>query len=353
MRKVIFIIVDNLRNGGAGRVASLLANSMIKRHEVYVFVKDPVINYKIDTKVHYHVLKDKAWLRPFKIIKRVKDLSRQIKQYRPDVIYPLGYVSKYTTFALMLSGHKKVKVIASERSDPHSEPASSIMKRVRDYSFGKADILVCQTNMAADFYNSRIKTKTVVIPNPITPNLPTWEGIDSNKIVTACRLDVQKNIPMLLQAFQMFSRQYPQYELEIYGDGPLRSSLDCLIKQMSLDNSVHLMGNTNNIHEILAQSFMFVLSSDNEGMSNSMLEALAIGVPSVCTDCPIGGAAMTIENKVNGLLVPIKDSNAFCDAMIWIVENKNKLNQMSSTAQTIRERQSVEKIVKMWEDLIS
>ena len=87
-------------------------------------------------------------------------------------------------------------------------------------------------------------------------------------------------------------------------------------------------------------------------MSNSMLEALAIGVPSVCTDCPIGGAAMSIENKVNGLLVPIKDSNAFCNAMVWIVENRDKLEQMSLAAQTIRKRQSVEKIVKMWENLI-
>ena len=316
MHKVIFIVVDNLRNGGAGRVASLLANSMIERHEVYVFVKDPVINYKISTRVHYHVLNDKVWFRPFQIIKRVRDLARQIKRYRPDVIYPLGYVTKYTIFALMLSGHKNTKVIASERSDPHSEPANSIMKRVRDFCFGKADILVCQTNMAADFYNKRIKTKTVVIPNPITPNLPIWEGQDSKSIVTACRLDAQKNIPMLLKAFQIFNRQYPQYELEIYGDGPLKSSLERQITDMSLDNSVHLKGNTNRIHEILAKSFMFVLSSDNEGMSNSMLEALAIGVPSVCTDCPIGGARQVINNGENGVLVPKGNTQKLYEEMI-------------------------------------
>lgn len=352
MSKKVFIVVDNLCNGGAGRVASLLANAMCERNNVYVFVKESGIKYSIKDLVKYHILEDKIRFRPFKIYKRVQDLSCQIKKYHPNVIYSLGFVSKYTTFAMILSGVKNIKIIASERSDPNAEPNSFIMKLIRNYSYSKADYLVCQTFMAEAYYNKRIKTKTIVIPNPITPNLPFWSGIESKTIVTACRLDVQKNIPMLLQAFQMFNRQYPQYYLEIYGDGPLRNSLDRMIKKMSLGNSVHLMGNTNNIHEILAESFMFVLSSDNEGMSNSMLEALAIGVPSVCTDCPIGGAAMTIENKVNGLLVPIKDPNAFCDAMIWIVENKNKLGQMSLTAQTIRDRQSVEKIVKMWEDLI-
>lgn len=348
----VFIVVDTLYKGGAGRVASLLANSMSERHDVFMFVKEPGINYQIHDNIRYHVLKDKTKYRLFKIVRRVKDLSRYINEYKPHVIYSFGFVSKYSTFAILFSHHNNLKVIVSERSDPNSEPPSSIMKMVRNYSFSKADVLVCQTNMAEEYYKRRIKTKTVVIPNPISSDLPIWKGQNSNKIVTACRLEPQKNIPMLIKAFSKFSKTHDNYDLEVYGDGSLRSSIQKMIEKMNLSNRIHLMGNNTNIHELLSESFMFVLSSDNEGMSNSMLEALAIGVPSVCTDCPIGGAAMVIKDKVNGMLTPIQDVDKFCEAMLWIVENKDKLPDMSMNARKIREIQSVKTITKMWEDLM-
>ena len=65
----------------------------------------------------------------------------------------------------------------------------------------------------------------------------------------------------------------------------------------------------------------FVSSSDFEGMSNSMLEAMAIGLPTICTDCPSGGAREIIQHHENGILVPIKNIDALCSAMTEVADN--------------------------------
>ena len=98
---------------------------------------------------------------------------------------------------------------------------------------------------------------------------------------------------------------------------------------------------------------MFVSSSDFEGMSNSMLEAMAIGLPVVCTDCPAGGARAIIQDHENGLLVPIKDANRLYLAMKEIIEKPELAEKLSTNAVRIRETQSEMAIMRQWQALIS
>ena len=97
---------------------------------------------------------------------------------------------------------------------------------------------------------------------------------------------------------------------------------------------------------------MFVSSSDYEGMSNSMLEAMAMGLPCVCTDCPAGGARAVIKDGENGLLTPVGDSHALYLAMKKIAENPGLANKLSQNSVKIRNKQSVDKIIKKWMELI-
>ena len=98
---------------------------------------------------------------------------------------------------------------------------------------------------------------------------------------------------------------------------------------------------------------IYVSSSNYEGISNSMMEALAMGVPTVCTDCPIGGAALMIKNNINGILIPVNDEEALYKAMEKIIENKEFTEKISSNAIKIKEEYSIEKIVNKWEELIN
>lgn len=346
--KKILILVDNLTTGGAGRVASILANEMVKTQSVHIVVKDGGIRYTIDNDVIYHVLPSWRRGKVINILLRIVHYSRLLNLIKPDYIYSFGYMSKYTTFALLFASKCNAKVISSERSDPFSVPKSIFMKKIRDYCYGKADCLVCQTSQARDYFATRINTNIEVIPNPITPDLPLWHGINSLDIIAACRLDEQKNLPMLIDAFEMFHKKHNEYKLIIYGDGDLKDDLLLKIKRKGLLKYISVPGATSNIHEIFSKSFMFVSSSNHEGMSNSMLEALAIGIPSVCTDCPVGAPSMFIKNRINGMITPVKDAKKFYLAMDYIASNKDLLNSMSKESIKIRKELNPNLICIRW-----
>ena len=102
----------------------------------------------------------------------------------------------------------------------------------------------------------------------------------------------------------------------------------------------------------MVKATMYISSSDYEGMSNSMLEALAMGIPSICTDCPIGGARMVIQNNENGILVPIKNTEKMTEAMLKIVEDEQFAKKLSKNSRKLREYLNVQYIGKQWEGLM-
>ena len=125
------------------------------------------------------------------------------------------------------------------------------------------------------------------------------------------------------------------------------------IKHHNCENCIHIMPSRKDIHDYIKNYAMFVSSSDFEGMSNSMLEAMAMGLPCVCTDCPAGGARAVIKDGENGLLTPVGDSHTFYLAMKKITENPELADKLSENSVKIRDEQSVDKIIKKWMELIN
>ena len=84
-----------------------------------------------------------------------------------------------------------------------------------------------------------------------------------------------------------------------------------------------------------------------------MLEALAIGIPCVCTDCPIGGARMFIEDGKNGLLVPVGDAEAMADALCRMIEDKALRERCYKNGEKIRDQLAEEKIFEQWKAVLN
>lgn len=115
-------------------------------------------------------------------------------------------------------------------------------------------------------------------------------------------------------------------------------------KELHIADNVVFRGFSSNVQKEIWDSAMFVLSSDYEGISNSMIEALAMGVPVISTDCPVGGSRTYIENNMNGILVPVGDKKALLEAMIKIVENPQFAKVLSANGAKIKEQYGLEKI---------
>lgn len=351
------ILTDHFGQGGAERVASLIVNglSAIKGNEVHVCVFEDVNNYNMQKeRVVFHLLTDcskghlaNAWL-------KIRNLANVMKREKADVIFSFGPImASYVYLAKCQSGMKNLRVIASERNDPRKEPVANWKKKVRNFCYNRADILVCQTPMAVELLRDLygVKTKTVIIPNPITPGLPVWKGENSKEIITAARLTEQKNLPMLIDAFEKLHKDYPEFHLTIYGEGELREYLTNYVSDKGLTEVVSLPGFAKDVHTIMANAYMYVSSSDYEGISNSMLESLGIGLPCVCTDCPVGGAALTIRDGISGILVKVGDTDGLYHGMKRLIEDRELAKRISMTSRSINEEISLEKITEKWIEL--
>lgn len=353
MKKVIFV-TNFLGNGGAARVMSILADSLLEKNmevEILSFL-DRNDRYKINDKIKITVINCKSKNKILQKIERMSNLRKEIKKNKREttIISFEYFVNMQTIIANMFLRNK---LIVSERNDPARTGNGKIMRRLRNILYKFSNCLVCQTEDAKLYFPKSIQNKTVVIPNPIMPNLPNrFEGNRKKEIVTFCRVEKQKNLTMLVDAFKLISEEYPDYKLIIYGDGSEKANLANYINSKGLKQQVKLQGFIQNIHNEILDSAMFVSSSDYEGISNSMLEAMAIGLPTICTDCPCGGARMMIKNEENGILVPVGDTMLLYKAMKKVIENPEFAEKVSKNAVKINERLEQNKICKQWMKLI-
>ncbi len=263
-------------------------------------------------------------------------------------------------FLSLLAKRKTNRLIISERGDPAQSLGSMTTMAFIKNEFLKADGFVFQSPDVQKWYEEHTPVTGKVIFNPIKPDLPEpFEGERKKRIVNFCRISSQKNLIVLVDAFAEFHKEFPDYKLDIIGD-PVGNDAEGYIEKVNahinasgLDEFIHVLPSRKDIHEAIRDYAMFVSSSDFEGMSNSMLEAMAIGLPCVCTDCPAGGARAVIKNGENGLLTPVGDAHALYLAMKKVAENPELAKKLSANSVKIKENQSVKKITEEWMKLIN
>ncbi len=224
----------------------------------------------------------------------------------------------------------------------------------------KSDAFIFQTEEEANEHGLVNRKNVYIIHNPINSNLPLpYFGARDKTIVNFCRLSRQKNLLLLIQAFEKLHCTFPDYTLKIYADTSdpnnteYKKELISYILNRGLENSVFLLPPSSDIHNIILDCAMFVSSSDYEGISNSMIEAMAIGLPCVCTDCDGGGAREMITDGENGLLVPVGDAEALKNAMARMIAEKGLADKCSKNAAKIRDSHSIEKISEKWLNVIN
>ena len=158
----------------------------------------------------------------------------------------------------------------------------------------------------------------MIIPNPIE-KISIGKVKKEKVIINVGKLMDQKNQKLLIKAFSKIADKYPEYKLKIYGEGPKRKELESLVKELGLSEKVEMPGWTPDIFDKVAAAELFVLSSDYEGLSNALLEAMMLGVPCISTDC--AGSNEIIRNNINGILVPAGGLKELVSAMQRILND--------------------------------
>lgn len=353
--KEIVVVTNYLTDGGAERVLSELMAEWInlgrKVSVLQIRAKNFSDSYTLPKEIEVFNINtptDNRFLRRFV---QARELIKILNSRKNATV--LALVNPAILLVGICSPFIKNRIVFSERCDPEQSPPKKLYRIVRDNLFRCADACVFQTPDAKTHFSKSIQSKGAIIPNPINAELPQiHKGKRKKTIVAVCRLNQQKNLPMMIYAFHKLSKEYPEYTLEIYGRGEDEKQLVKLIHSLALQDKVFLMGFSHQVYEKMVDAAMYVSSSNYEGISNSMLEALAMGVPTVCTDCPCGGARMFIKNEENGILIPVGDTDALYRAMKKVLDNPEFSKKLSLNAYKIREELPVQIIAEKWLEVL-
>lgn len=352
MKKVL-IILNDLKNGGVERVLSVIANYLAeKKYDVRVLaIASDKVSYPLSEKVKYEyvpimrIYHKEGILKEFQIIGKI---FREIKRIDPDVL--LGFDDSIIIRSVPSAWLLRKKIVVSERIDPSIYGLP--MRIVRQIAYDMADHVVFQTEDAQKFFPKRTQKKSVIIPNPLSENLPFRSEKTNKDILMAGRLRPQKNVSLAIKAFAKFYQEHKDYRLVVYGEGEQLEELTSLANELGVGDSVVFPGHVSDIHKRMSECAVYLSTSDYEGISNSMIEALAIGAPSICTDCPVGGARMFIKNNENGILTSVGDTEAVTAALCKIADDAAFSQKLSKRSVEIRKQLDTEVICPQWEHLL-
>lgn len=360
MKKIVFHL-NCLEKGGAERVVSNLAGQFVSNgYEVYIVTewqgKD---EYEIDSRIkRIHVgltEKQEKHNRITKFLDRIFNLRKVLKQIQPDVV--IAFARKANYRALTSTIGLKMPVVISVRINPVGWYDKFSDKIQIPLLFPRAAGAVFQTPEQRDFFPAYLTKKSRVILNPINKKFignPVPEEREK-KIVHSGRLVDFKNQMMLLKAFEIVHKAHPEYVLEIYGPDSLdgtKEKLETFIKEKQAQSYMKLMGGSNQLEKDMISGAIAAFSSDYEGMPNAMLEAMALGLPVVATDCPPGGPRMVIRSGENGILVPVNDEQAMADAIIKLIEEPELAEKYGKEAEKIGIEAGPERIFEQWQEYL-
>jgi len=356
-RKNILMLITTFGQGGAERVTVNLANAFSQKHNVYLANTGSNENrklYSISPEVKtigiYDGNKDENrsvlpdfLFHKWQSLKKLAKIKRIKKDLHIDVsISMLKGPNLYN--ALTCGGSR---AICSERNDPKRKGARYL--NFARISYGISDFTVFQSEEVKRIFSQQAQKKSKVIYNPVSVGCLAAE-VKKDKLVNVGRLHPQKNQRLLLESFAIFRRNHPSYKLHIYGTGELEAAIENWIGELDLKENVILEGFVESIHEAIKDAKIFVLSSDYEGLCNSLMEAMMMGIPCISTNCT--GSGELIEDGETGLLVPMGDTTALADAMVYLADDVLLQKKLAQNAREFSKRFAAERVIEHWNHLL-
>ena len=352
----IYFYINELGGGGAERVIANLASEFAAHgYETGIVTSYPINNeYTVSFDVKRFNLEEKRITSEDPIkrnVRRIRLLRDILKAEKPEIL--ITFMAEPNYRGILASVGLKTKTIISVRNDPEKEYNSKLDKILARVLLPHASGCVFQTNNAKKWFSKRLQNKSRIIFNAVRDEFFSAKWNPKDNVIVACgRLEPQKNYPMLIRSMQEVIKTCPNAVLEIYGKGKDENALKELVTSLGLSSSVFFMGQTNNVVEVLERASVFTLSSDFEGMPNALMEALAVGVPCVSTDCPCGGPQAIITNRKNGILVEVGDYHNFAKAIIELLQKRDFAISIGREARIEAKKFESKIVFGEWENLV-
>lgn len=374
MNKKIVILALHLGTGGAEKVICNLANLLSEHNNVKIistYKLNDTPSFYIDKKIEIEYLIEnlkpnkqelKSSIKSFNIILALKEFAKSLK---------ILYLRKYLMIKAIKSldcdivistrilhnnwvgkyANKNIIKIAQEHNH-HNNNQKYIKELIN--SLKSFDYFMPVSRELADFYESKVKnTKVIYIPNFIE-KIPTEKSTLKNKqLISVGRLDKIKGFDDLIDIFNLFQQDHPDWILHIVGEGSERQNLQSKINELHLGKKIFLCGNrlSAELEKEYQNSSIYLMTSFSESFGLVLVEAASYGLPLIAFDSA-QGAKEIIENNKNGFLIPNRDKKIFVQKINEIIENTEKEKSLSEDSLIIADKFSKEKISKEWNNFI-
>ncbi|MER1968810.1 glycosyltransferase family 4 protein [Castellaniella sp. GW247-6E4] len=357
----ILFLVSSMHGGGAERVAATLANAWARRGDTVTLVccysGRGACAYALDARVRLLWLADRIqgprWRRPLDKLRALRALARETA---PDRV--LSFLTNVNVTVLLATRGLGLPVVVSERTDPaHSVNLEPALRMLRRWTYPWARRVVVQTRqslprlMAVAPGTRRLS----VIPNPLPDGLPAPRAREPGaparrRLAALGRFNPVKRFEALIEVFADLAPRHPDWDLVIWGDGPRRVACLGRVAELGLEDRILLPGRTEAPWRELAGAHAFVLSSAVEGFPNALLEAMALGLPCVATDCPSGPRELSRGGR-DAQLVPAGDDAALAAALDQLMSATPQWREDLGhrAAASVRARYGLDGILRQWD----
>lgn len=364
-RAHLMIVIHSLRGGGAERVAVDLATYWLGHGcqvSLVTQTSEAQDAYALPQGVRRHALaldtESGGGLRAiWANLRRLRALRRLMRRERPTVV--LGIMTKASILAVLAARGLPCRVIATEQTHPPVQRLPPMWVRLRHWTYPRAQAVVALTKGTGDWLDRHIPgVHALVIPNAVRWPLPQGEPVvvpperaGRLRLLAVGRLHPVKGFDVLLQAFASIAELFPGWDLVILGEGEQRAALEEQIELAGLASRVNLPGWAGNIDQWYEQSDLYVLSSRVEGLSNTLLEAMASGLPCIAFDCETGPREI-IRDGIDGVLVrPTEDPEALAAWLSNLMAYPVERARYARRATDVRDRFSVARVMNLWEQV--
>lgn len=371
--KLCFLIAS-LNPGGAERVASLLCNQWSSDHEVHIITSsnDAKPHFALNPSIHMHSLDTPISTtlsipqRAFKLINKIKRLRSLLKQLQPNAL--ISFMVESNVLASLASKGLDHKLILSERTHPGHFRNPMLDNTLNNYSkwlnidlsllfnkwlrkkfYKQANAVIVQTQDIANWFTNHINIPCEIIENPIDLTVFSSSPSSDNQTISSIgRMTFEKGHDLLINAFIAIAKNHPEWNLKLYGEGPLRPELENIAKNSPHSHQIHFMGITHDSPSILNATDVFVLPSRIEGFPNILLEALSSGCSVLSTHYP--GFPNYLSNNL--ILCLFNNAQSMSEQLSTLLNNKELRTRLKQSAPSSTQHLDLPKIANKWISII-
>lgn len=224
--------------------------------------------------------------------------------------------------------------------------ASHLRRILRAYA--GLDRFVALTDEDARLFEKAGVPSTTAIPNPVT-TAEAEASPDSRTAVSLGRYDAQKRLDRMIQAWHHVSAEFPDWRLDLWGEGDERDDLQSLIDRLGEGDSITLRGATTDVEGVLSGAALNLLTSDHEGLPIAIVEASRRSVPTIAMDCCPGIGAL-IAHEETGTVVPAGSTMAMVEALRTHMSDRERRLQMGEAARVRSRQYYPDAVLDRWEE---